>query len=472
MAINFIQTKIWGILGVFAIVNLVATIGGSHRLIAQQPTGEVREVVLTPDDYGLRKKTIEALCDDCSSSDLPSTLRALLVIADFQPTPTEPCATPKATIAAVQQWAIFDLLDVVQKDVRFGSVFVTDKSHVFRPMEPVLPTDRAAIRRKLMQAQPRSGGSVSDGLEKGIQLLSSIPVLPNQNRHLSLVLMLSRYPTDVEAIKKSIEPIKSSTDIYKFSTEIHILATVVNSTTEEKLRGLAVELGATFGAAQWDRELPGEMVNVFQQLNAFDQNYLEELTAIKAAFTKCCKEKNAICKLIDGGTGNNCDFGEIIALIREESMKLEERLIIIERKPPPPCPDVDLGPLMDEINNLKIEIRTLIENLEKQIKISITMMGDKLDSHLTIIEKKIENIKISESTNPNTDIVAVAVYNKLFGWFWFLSFLLLLAIGCVLFTAIISRKIHKRVHYSKSDGMGSGGGAGYGGTLPTNPTAY
>lgn len=107
------------------------------------------------------------LCDGCATEIPPRVSCGLIVVADFQPNPLDPCEPGKTTVASVQQWALFDLLDMVQSDVHFGSVFVTNQAHVLRPLTQVRPTERSEIRRKIMQAQPRSGGSLVDGVPHG-----------------------------------------------------------------------------------------------------------------------------------------------------------------------------------------------------------------------------------------------------------------------------------------------------------------
>lgn len=391
----------------------------------------------------------QALCDACSSSDLTTLSRSLLLIADFQSSPSGPYNTPydKATVASVQQWAMFDLLDLVQKDVRFGCVLVTDRAQVFRPMDPVLPTDRAEIRRKMMLTPPKNGGKISEGLAKSVELITAMPTIPNQDRRLALVLLLSRYPTDVEAIKKSIDDLN-----HILPTDVHIVATAATPAVQENLEKLAESWQAKFGAANVDRELPGAMLHVYQQLNAFDQSYAEELTAIKAALDKCCKEKAAVCKLLDKPETNPGDFTPILTLIRNESNTIRIRLDAIDLA----ISKISSGNTSIDIGPLKIELNKLIEELDKRIQLSLT----KIDAKLTAIDSKIDKL----SFTVDIEAVATAVTRKLSAWLWWLLLLLLTAIGGILFTAIVSRKTYQHVHYHKNHGPTGQGSTGQGST--------
>lgn len=429
---------------------LFATMASILSFIALQSVAqEVREVVLKPDPKN--EKIPGGFCGACDSCDVQSISRSLLVIADFQSGQPEPCPTGKATIAAVQQWAFFDLLDLVQKDVRFGSVFVTDQAHVFRHMEPVLPTDRAEIRRKLMLARAKNGGRISDGLKKGIELLSAVPRIPSENSKVSLVLLLSRYPSDIDEIKNVLND-DANRELLK-DAELHILATVTTDSVSSQLDALATSLHATFGAAHFDRELPSAMIHVYRQLKAFDQSFVDELKSIRAAIDKCCKEKAAVCKMLDHSgpvpVPITNDYSEILTLIRNEAQTINVRLDKIDTS----INNLKLGNESIDLGPLKIELNTLLADLDKRIQLSLTRIEDKL----TIIDEKIDGIKLVF----DAEAFAKLLVAKLAGWFTLLLLLLLATLGILLFTAIVSRKIHTHVHHSKGHGSSGGATTGY-----------
>ncbi len=264
---------------------------------------------------------------------------------------------------------------MVQSDIQFGAVFVTNQAHVLRPLGPVRPTERSEIRRKIMQAQVRSGGSVVDGLNKAIDLLKDFHSSAENPRQLALVLLVSRAPTDLVNMSATIEKIKQNIP----ATEVYFVTTVATPSVDKQWETYADSIpSATFRAAQTHRELPTALMECYRQLGAFDQAYAEELVAIKAVIEKCCREKTALCKLVDNlNPPTDCKLTDekiekLIACINVISNRLDHFEINIT--------DSVSRKLMEQVESLKVEILKLQDGTDN-LKIAIAS----IESHLVKI---------------------------------------------------------------------------------------
>ncbi len=76
--------------------------------VALTPTIAFGQDIVTKAEHELaphpQNAVQNSLCIGCESAIPPRFSRGLMVVADFQPGPTEPCAPEKTTIAGVQQW--------------------------------------------------------------------------------------------------------------------------------------------------------------------------------------------------------------------------------------------------------------------------------------------------------------------------------------------------------------------------------
>lgn len=274
-------------------------------------------------------------------------------------------------------------------------------------------------------------------------LLKDFDSTPEHSRKLSLVLLVSRPPSDIPKLTAAIEEIRKLVP----NTELHVVSTVATVTVEQQWDEFAKQLPAFIGSAQTHRELPNALIECYRQLGAFDEAYAEELGAIKAAIEKCCREKQALCKLIDKlgphvppVTPPDCTSIEkkldqliaTVTTINEQlnslSIKISDSLFL-KLKEQIDTLRADITKLTEEIALLKADIKTIKESLIR-------------------IEEKIGKIQGIDVNIDELEARIKKIISGLFGWLYLLLLLALCALACIVFVALLCRKTHQQVQHA------------------------
>ena len=383
------------------------------------------------------KSSIEAYCDQCNADVQSDSKRGLIVICDFQPGPIDPCPIGKQSIASVQQWALFDLLDLVQSDIYFSAVFVLERPYTLRSFAPVPMLERSELRRRIIQAAPRAGGSLQEGLTKAFELLASFKSTADHPKQLSLVLLLTRPVPSPEALATELAKFKEIDS----ALQLHVVSTVASQATRDQHQAFAELVQANYGPADSHRELSAALNACFKQLGAFDASYAEELKVVKATLAKCCHDKQELCKLVDQKTPGYVQPVDLSVVINELKV-LQEKCELLNNR----LNDLEISIVnkvssvfVEQIGDVKKQLSILMQEI-KTIESSIGEVKTLIQTSTANIIAEIKNIKIASGHDPKA--TADEIMNRLRKWIYLLMLMLLIALGGIAFL-LIKPKRHR-----------------------------